>query len=66
MVVVGPAGGYLVGGKLDNLPAIRRPLAATTDGYLAQRTELRDSMGPDSCDGGWNDCISSLRVSRVD
>lgn len=27
------------------------------------RAETEDA--PDSCDGGWNDCISSLRVSPV-
>ena len=24
-----------------------------------------ETEAPDSCDGGWNDCISSLRVSRI-
>ena len=32
-----------IGRKLDNLPAIRRHLAATTDRYLAQQAELLDS-----------------------
>ena len=32
-----------IGRKLDNLPAIRQHLAATTDRYLAQQAELLDS-----------------------
>ena len=31
------------GSKLDNLPAIKQHLAATTDRYLAQQAELLDS-----------------------
>ena len=35
--------------------------------FTANVANLRGEMGgPDSCDGGWNDCISSLRVSRID
>ncbi len=32
-----------IGRKLDNLPAIKQHLAATTDRYLAQQAELLDS-----------------------
>ena len=52
---------------LPHASAITHLVETVRGPFTASVANLRGEMGgPDSCDGGWNDCISSLRVSRVD